>query len=67
VTDVDPSGVAAEAGLQPGDVVKRVNGRDVRSVPELRAALSARPDSPAMVLVSRNGGSLFVALPASKS
>jgi len=67
VTDVDPSGVAAEAGLQPGDVVKRVNGRDVRSVPELRAALSARSDSPAMVLVSRNGGSLFVALPASRS
>ena len=67
VTDVDPSGVAAEAGLQPGDVVKRVNGRDVKSVPELRAALAARRDGPAMVLVARDGGSLFVALPTSKS
>jgi serine protease Do len=67
VTDVDPSGVAAEAGLQQGDVLKRVNGREVSSVSELRAAIATRRDGPAMVLVARNGGSLFVALPAPKS
>jgi len=67
VTEVDPSGVAAEAGLQQGDVLKRVNGREVSSVSELRAAIATRRDGPAMVLVARNGGSLFVALPAPKS
>jgi Do/DeqQ family serine protease len=67
VTEVDPSGVAADAGLQPGDVLKRVNGREVKSVPELRAALASRRDAAALVLVSRNGSSLFVALPSAKS
>ena len=67
VTEIDPAGVAAEAGLQPGDVLKRVNGREVRSVSDLRAAIATRRDGPALVLVARNGGSLFVALPASKS
>jgi S1-C subfamily serine protease len=67
VTEIDPSGVAAEAGLQRGDVLKRVNGREVSSVSELREAIAARRDGPAMVLVARNGGSLFVAIPAKKS
>jgi hypothetical protein len=48
-------------------VLKRVNGREVKSVPELRAALASRRDAAALVLVSRNGSSLFVALPSAKS
>jgi Do/DeqQ family serine protease len=67
VTEVDPGGVAAEAGLQPGDILKKVNGREVRDVPELRAALDARRDAPALVLVSRGGASVFVALPHARS
>jgi serine protease Do len=63
VTGVEPGGVAAEAGLQPGDVLKKVNGRDVTSVPELKSALSARRDAPALVQVHREGTTLFVALP----
>jgi serine protease Do len=63
ITDVDPAGVAADAGLQPGDVVKKVNGQDVQSVAELRSALATRKDAPALVLVSRNGATIFVALP----
>jgi Do/DeqQ family serine protease len=34
-------GFAMNAGLRPGDVVRRVNGREITTVAELRAALSA--------------------------
>jgi Do/DeqQ family serine protease len=67
VTDVDPSGVAAEVGFRPGDVVKKVNGREVKSVADLKEAMAARKNGPAMVLVARNGGNLFVAVPQAKS
>jgi Do/DeqQ family serine protease len=67
VTDVDPSGAAAEAGFRPGDVVKKVNGRDVTSVAELKEAIAARKSGPAMVLVARDGGHFFVAIPQARS
>lgn len=67
VTEVEPESVAAEAGFRPGDVVKKVNGREVKTVNDLRDAMAARKKGPAMVLVARNGGSLFVAVPAAKS
>jgi serine protease Do len=63
VTEVDPSGVAASAGLRPGDLIRTVNGQAVESVSELRSALRARSDRPALVLVSRQGTDTFVALP----
>ena len=67
VTDVDPAGAAATAGLQPGDVIRSVNGRDATSVTALRAALDARTASPALVLVTRRGASLYLALPRAQS
>ena len=67
VIEVDPAGAAAEAGFRPGDIVKKVNGREVKSVTDLKDAVAARKDGPAMVLVARNGGHLFVAIPQSKS
>jgi Do/DeqQ family serine protease len=67
VTDVDPAGVAAAAGLQPGDVITRVNDRAIASVAALRAALDARSTKPALVLVQRHGANLFVALPRAES
>lgn len=67
VTDVDPAGPAGSAGLQPGDVITRVNERDVTTVAALRAAISARTDKPALMLVNRRGSSLFIALPRLQS
>jgi S1-C subfamily serine protease len=64
---VDPAGIAADAGLQPGDVVKKVNGREVETVQDLRTALDTHKDAPALVLVSRNGATVFVALPHAES
>jgi Do/DeqQ family serine protease len=63
VTDVDPDGPAAEAGLQSGDVIEQVNGRAIASGPELRSALeSGKGDKPALVLIERQGRRLFVTL-----
>jgi len=57
----------ASAGMQAGDVIKSVNGQAVTSVTSLRTALEARPDRPALVLVSRKGADAFVALPRAES
>lgn len=62
VTDVDPSGPAAEAGIQPDDVILQVNHQPVRSAGELRAALRRSGTRPALLLVSREGRNLFLAV-----
>ena len=67
VTDVDPAGIAASAGIQAGDVITRVNDRAVATVPALRAAIETHADRPALLLVNRRGASLFVALPRERS
>jgi S1-C subfamily serine protease len=60
VQAVDPDGRAADAGLQPGDVIQQVNRRPVQTVDELRAAVRRNPERPALLLVSRDGRDLFV-------
>ena len=69
VTDVDPSGAAADAGIQTGDVILRIGERDIGSVKDLRQALSdatSRGRSKALALVKSAGGDQrYVALPAS--
>jgi Do/DeqQ family serine protease len=67
VTDVDPNGPAASAGVRPGDVITRVNGKEVASIGEIRSALTAQSDKPALVMVTRGEGDLFVALPSNRS
>ncbi len=63
VTSVDPGGPAALAGLREGDVITRANGRAVEDVDTLRGALASRTDRPAVLVVTREGRSLFVAVP----
>jgi serine protease Do len=38
ITQVDPQGVAAKAELQPGDIIVSINGREVTSAADFRAA-----------------------------
>jgi serine protease Do len=59
VTDIDPDGRAADAGLREGDVIRQVEGKPVRSAAELRSALSGKADRPAMVLVQRGDNTFF--------
>ena len=62
IRDVDPDGAAAAAGLQPGDVIVQVNGKAVTSASELKSALGRSSDRPALLLVARKGGDVFVTL-----
>lgn len=66
VVAVDPSGVAAKAGLRPGDLVRAVGGEDIVSVKQFvegvrQAAKSER--AAVLVHVERRGSTRFVGLP----
>ena len=67
VTDVDPDGIAASAGIQTGDVIKRANDREVATVPALHAAIEAHENRPVLMLVNRRGANIFVAMPRQQS
>ena len=59
VEEVNPDGRAADAGIQPGDVIQEVNRRPVQSVAELRSAVQGA-SKPLLLLISREGRNLFV-------
>jgi serine protease Do len=60
ITNVDPEGPAADAGLQQGDVIQEVNRQPVNTREDLRAALMRSGTRPALLLVSRGGQSIFI-------
>ncbi len=62
ITDVDPSGAAAEAGIQVDDVITEVNHQTVKSASDVSAALQRSGSRPALLLVNRDGRSLFLAV-----
>jgi Do/DeqQ family serine protease len=62
VTEVDPTGPAAEAGIEPDDVILQVNREPVKSAAELRAAVGRSAGRPALLLLNRGGRSLFLAV-----
>jgi serine protease Do len=64
IADLDPSGAAASAGLREGDVIQQVNGKPVLSAEELRSALNATGDKPAVLLITRGNATIFVPLRA---
>jgi serine protease Do len=62
VQDVDPDGRAADAGIQPGDVIVEVNKQPVRTVEQLKTAARAKTDKPLLFLINRDGRDLFVSV-----
>lgn len=62
VTAIDPSGPAADAGIQPGDVIEQVNQQPVRTVAELRDAVQRSGDTPMLLLVNHRGTTIFVTM-----
>jgi serine protease Do len=60
VTQVNPDSRAADAGLQEGDIIQEVNRQPVQTVEDLRAAVRKTTDRPVLLLVEREGRSLFV-------
>ena len=62
ITDVDDTGSGARAGLRPGDVITEINRKPVGSVDDFRAQIS-KTTGIVLLLVKRNGATLYVALP----
>jgi Do/DeqQ family serine protease len=60
VQEVSPDSRAADAGIQPGDIIQQVNGKPVTTVEELRAAVRANSDRPTLLLLNRRGANQFV-------
>lgn len=60
VQAVDPTGPAAEAGIQPGDIIMEANRQPVRSIDDLRAALRKSGSRPALLLINRSGQTIYV-------
>ena len=56
VVRIQPGGVAAEAGLRPGDVVQEVNRRPVRSAKDFTRALAETGGQDDLVMVVNRGG-----------
>jgi serine protease Do len=62
ITGVDPASLAGEVLLQ-GDVIMEVNRMKVRNVSEYQAAIARlKPGQTMLLLIYRNGSSLFVTL-----
>jgi len=64
IVELDPSGAAAENGLRQGDVIEKVDGRSVRTAAQLKAALDRQDGKPSLLLVNREGTTIFVTLRA---
>jgi serine protease Do len=65
VADIDSDGPLADQGIRPGDVIKRVSDNDVTSpedVKKLADRAKADKQSVLLMLVDRQGRSLFVAV-----
>ena len=67
ITGVLQNGPAAQAGLQPGDVITAVNGKGVASVSQLLTAVAGlKPGTPAPLTVLRKSGSSEMAVTPGK-
>jgi serine protease Do len=60
VTDLDPAGPAAEAGMARGDVILEINRQAVNSTDQVQAALEKSGTRPVLLLVSRKGQTIFL-------
>ncbi len=60
VTEVDPSGPAAEEGVSRGDVILEINKKPVKSIADVQAAINASGERPVLLLISRRGQTIYL-------
>jgi serine protease Do len=60
VSEVDPDGPAAIAGLQRGDVIVQVNRQPVHTGTGLNEAIGRSGSRPVLLLINRRGTTVFV-------
>jgi serine protease Do len=66
VVEVSPNGAAAEAGLEPGDVILRAGSKPITSASDLQSALQAAKAagrSKALLLVRHQTAERYIAVP----
>ena len=61
VTNVDPSSDAAQAGLRRGDVIQEVNRQPIKNTEEFERAVRSSKDKRPLLLVNRNGSTMYLA------
>ena len=67
ITGVLQNGPAAQAGIQPGDVITAVDGKGVRNVSQLLTAVAAlKPGAPAPLTVLRKDKQTEIAVTPGK-
>lgn len=64
VTRIDPNGSAANAGIRQGDLIQEVNRQPVNTIAEFNAAIQRSGAKPALVLVKRRNGVIYLTLKA---
>ncbi len=62
VDAVDPSGPAAQALIQSGDLIQEVNRQPIRSAEDLRTAIDKNGSKPALLLINRRGQTIYLAV-----
>jgi serine protease Do len=62
ISQVDPSGAAADAGIHEGDVVEEVNHQAVTNVSEFEQAMRAASGKAILLRVVRDGSGFYVAI-----
>lgn len=63
ITDIDPNGAAAHAGISAGDVIEQVGNTPVTNGRSLASALGKTQNDTALLLIDRGGQRHFLAVP----
>jgi serine protease Do len=63
VTEIEPGGSAAQAGIRPGDVIVEIDREAVKSVADFEKALEENDDEGVLLLIRRGQGARYVVLP----
>jgi serine protease Do len=62
IADVQEGSAASEAGLQVGDIIQQVDRKTVQNVADFKTDISAHRSGPVLLLIAREGHTLFVAV-----